>query len=194
MATSVCDYLSAHRVLLSFSIALMCSFLSAVFGDFPLPNLSFLSDSVPPVTIDAVLALGITAATVVSLTAPIAYFEEVASSRWRVADAVLITVHCAPAFIVAALALSPTMLARDVAVYFIITILVGALSSMEAGLVVCSLWLVIQSAAYGSFNDSWAEFFVIILNDSPPFLAWVLAPVVLCLWLILGRPIKLGTA
>lgn len=193
MSSSWRNYLAGHRVGAGLAVAWGCTFVSALFGDVPLPIPVFTSVGVPALTLDAILALAITAAIVASITTPIGYFEEAGSKRWRLADLGIVLALCLPAFVISVLSAPASMLARDVVIYLLMTILVGAVASVEAGLVLCAVWIIAQSALWGTVSHTRASFLVLILNSSPRFVAWLLLPIVFLAWFFAARAIKLRT-
>ncbi len=82
------------------------------------------------------------------------------------------------------------MLARDVAIYLVLGIVIARRSSVGGAEIGLSMWLVAQCAVYGVWDGPVGQIFTIIVRDSPAEIAWPIAGVALEAWVIFGGKIK----
>ena len=159
-------YVKGHRLTLVLPLVAVVYVISALSGGVPLPLPPIFSSFAPPVTIDSVLALMITAAIGLYTTSALSYFECSSLLPWWCADAVVLIALTSPSMLIWGISTEESLLARNLAVYLALFFLLTAFCGMNTTIVSLAVWMIGQSALYDPESGLLLWALTIILQEA----------------------------
>lgn len=159
-------YVKGHRLTLVLPLVAVVYVISALSGGVPLPLPPIFSSFAPPVTIDSVLALMITAAIGLYTTSALSYFECSSRLPWWCADAVVLIALTSPSMLIWGISTEESLLARNLAVYLALFFLLTAFCGMNTTIVSLGVWMIGQSALYDPESGLLLWALTIILQEA----------------------------